>query len=288
MLYRFQAALLFVFVSLFSPARPVSAAELKQKTIEAFEEYVHTSELRMADELQSRSTFLWIDGLPKLQRDDAYEKLREGQILIQRVHNRQDQQAIEVPEGLVHHWVGVVFIPGVTLERTLAILQDYDRHQVIYAPYVRRSQLLWRDGNEFSVFLQFYRKAIITVVLNAEFRATYTSLQRGRVQSRAYSTRIVEVAKTGEHEEQEKPVGTGRGLLWRLNTYSRLQETTEGVYFQLETIALTRRVPQGLGWLINPFIERIPKESLTMLLGATRKAAVDDKKTVEAPAHPTF
>jgi hypothetical protein len=288
MLCRFQAVFLAALVWLPCLVRSASAAELKQKTIEAFEQYVHASESRMAEDLQSQSTFMWIERMPGPSRDIAYAKLREGQIEIKCLGTRQDQRAIQVPDGLVHHWVGVVFIPGATLERTLAILQDYDRHQVIYAPYVRRSQLLRRDGNEFRVFLQFYRKAIITVVLNAEFRVTYTPLQPGRMQSRAYSTRIAEVSKTGEHGEQEKPIGTGRGLLWRLNTYSRLQETTEGVYFQLEVIALTRRVPRGLGWLINPFIERIPKESLTLLLSATRKAVLGEKKTVGAPVHPTF
>jgi hypothetical protein len=78
----------------------------------------------------------------------------------------------------------------------------------------------------------------------------------------------------GQPNEREKPVRTAHGYLWRLYTYSHLEEKDGGVYFQIESIALTRRVPVGLGWLINPFVKRIPRESLSMLLSATRKAVI--------------
>jgi hypothetical protein len=34
------------------------------------------------------------------------------------------------------------------------------------------------------------------------------------------------------------------------------------VYVQLEAISLTRDFPDGLGWLIRPFVTSIPSESL--------------------------
>jgi hypothetical protein len=245
---------------------------LKQKTIDAFDRYVQASESRMSREVETGNRFLWIDGLPAPEREAAYGRLRGGQVEIRQLRTRLRDREIEVPDGLVHHWVGIVFIPGGTIERTLQVLQDYGHHQVIYAPHVRRSQLLRREGDDFTVFMQFYRKAIVAVVLNAEFRSTYTFVDHGRVQIRTQSTRIAEVDHAGDADEKEKPVGTGHGYLWRLNTYSRLQETNDGVFFQLETIALTRRVPFGWGWLVNPYVERIPKQSLSSLLGATRKA----------------
>jgi hypothetical protein len=144
-----------------------------------------------------------------------------------------------------------------------------------YGPYIRRSKLLRRDGNNFDVFLQFYRKAIITVVLDAEFQVHYAQqVDPARIQSRSYSTRIAEVENAGQPNEREKPVRKAHGYLWRLNTYSHLEEKDGGVYFQIESIALTRRVPVGLGWLINPFVKRIPRESLSMLLSSTRKAVI--------------
>jgi hypothetical protein len=36
---------------------------------------------------------------------------------------------------------------------------------------------------------------------------------------------------------------------------------------------LTRDIPAVIGWMIEPFVTGIPKESLTFTLEATRKAA---------------
>jgi hypothetical protein len=44
------------------------------------------------------------------------------------------------------------------------------------------------------------------------------------------------------------------------------------VYVQLEAISLTRDIPDGLGWLIRPFVTSIPRESLAFTLTRTREA----------------
>jgi hypothetical protein len=41
---------------------------------------------------------------------------------------------------------------------------------------------------------------------------------------------------------------------------------------QIESVSLTRAIPNGLGWLIGPFVESIPRESLEFTLRATCKA----------------
>ena len=53
---------------------------------------------------------------------------------------------------------------------------------------------------------------------------------------------------------------------------SHFQEQEGGVYVQLEAISLTRDIPDGLGWLIRPFVTSIPRESLVFTLDRTRKA----------------
>jgi len=61
------------------------------------------------------------------------------------------------------------------------------------------------------------------------------------------------------------------------------------VYIQLEAISLTRDIPEGLGWLIRPFVTTIPKESLVFTLNRTRAAldgtqgSVDPKKSSAVP-----
>jgi hypothetical protein len=50
------------------------------------------------------------------------------------------------------------------------------------------------------------------------------------------------------------------------------------VYVQLEAVSLTRDIPEGLGWLIRPFITSIPKESLMFTLSRTREALSKTQK----------
>src|SRR5712692_11462982 len=122
------------------------AAELKQETAEAFNRYVRVTEDRMAEGLRDGRTFLWVDTFPELQRDKLYTQLRQGVIVVERLETLEKEKRIRVPDGLIHHWIAVSFVPGVNLPQVLALLQDYDHHQDIYKPDVLRSRLLDADG----------------------------------------------------------------------------------------------------------------------------------------------
>jgi hypothetical protein len=244
------------------------AEQLRPETTAAFQLYVEGSEARMSDELK-RGTFLYIDGLPDNERAAAYRRLLSGEIAARAV-GAGGRTPVSVPGGLIHHWAGIVFIPGVNLERTLAFLQDYDHQSRFYAPDVQQSRLLHRDGNNFTVFLRLRKSKVVTVILNTEYDVTYSSLDINRASSLSLSTRIAEVENAGQPEESEKPVGNDSGFLWRLNSYWRFWQKDGGTYVQLEAISLTRDVPAGLGWLINPFIQSIPQGSLRFTLERTR------------------
>jgi hypothetical protein len=204
---------------------------------------------------------------------DPYERLAtrpRGELFIEPAVTREHGKDIEVPGGLIHHWVGAVFVPGATVEQAVALLQDYDRHAAIYAPTVARSRILDRDGDSFRVFLRFTMKKVITVVVNSEHQARFTRDGVDRARSRITSTRIAEVENPGTPAEREKPVGRDGGYLWRLNTYWRFLERDNGVYVECESITLTRGIPSGFGWLVGPFVTSIPRESLTFTLETTR------------------
>ena len=87
---------------------------------------------------------------------------------------------------------------------------------------------------------------------------------------RSYSTRIAELSDPGAPGEREKPVGHDNGFLWRFNNYCSIEERAEGSYVQCESVSLSRRVPVGLGWLVGPFVNSIPRESLEFTLGRIR------------------
>lgn len=252
-------------------ATPAGAAELKPSTVAAFDRYVRLTEARMAGELGDAGPFLLVDGVPAPRRGSMIETLRRGEFLIERQTTRDAGKQIDVPDGLIHHWVGLVFVPGATVDQAVTLLQDYDRHGEIYRPAVARSKLVARDGDVFRVYLRFFMKKVITVVMNSDHEARYTRPRADRAYSRIYSTRIAEVENPDTPQEREKPVGNDSGYLWRLYSYWRFLQRDGGTYVQCESISLTRGIPIGVGWLVRPFVTSIPRESLTFTLETTRK-----------------
>src|SRR4030095_10149575 len=97
------------------------------------------------------------------------------------------------------------------------------------------------------------------------------------------STRIAEVADPDTAEEREQPVGHDNGFLWRFNNYCALEERGRVTYVQCESLSLSRDIPLGLGWLIQPFVRGVPRESLEFTLGTIRKALASEEHTSELP-----
>jgi len=250
---------------------PVAAEQLTSETAAAFDHYVRLSEQRMSQELDS-GLFLRIDGLQQPHRDSEYQKLKTGEVITDHLQTLDHGAPVSVPHGLIHHWIGTIFIPGATLAQMLAFLEDYDNQYKFYAPEVQRSKLVQRNGNQFKVFLLLQKKKIITVILNTNYDVRYTLLGPDRAISDSRSTRIAEVENPGKPNESEKPAGNDSGFLWRLNSYWRFLQKDGGTYVQLEAISLTRDIPTGLNWLVSPFVTSIPQESLVFTLTHTRDA----------------
>ncbi len=239
-------------------AIPACAAELKPQTVEAFDRYIRETELRLAD----AKVFLWAD-----ESADRARRVKAGEVVVEPFRSKA---VTPVPSGLLHDWVGSVFIPGATLERTLAMVQDYDHHKDVYKPDVIGSRVISHTGNDFHIYLRLLKKKVITVVLNSEHEVRYTPLDKTRWRSVSRTTKIAEVEKAGKPEEREKPPGTGEGFLWRLNSYWRFEERDGGTWLECEAISLTRDVPTGLGWVVEPIIRDLPKVSLANTLRSTR------------------
>jgi len=254
-------------------AQPLHAEQLKQETVVAFDHYVKLSEQRMAEEVRS-GPLLRIDSLPGKDRDGALTRLRNGEVVVERIETLDQGRKISVPSGLIHHWTGTVFIPGATLAQTVTFLQDYDDRSKFYAPAVERSKLIQRNGDNFKMYMRLREKKIITIVLDTDYDITYTSLGPERTMCRSVTTRVAQVENDGQKDEFDKPVGNDSGFMWRLNTYWRMEQRNGGTYVQLEAISLSRDIPAALAWLIGPFVNRFPKESLEFTLGRTREALV--------------
>jgi hypothetical protein len=253
---------------------PVEAAELKPPAVEAFNRYVQFTEARINSQAARHEPLLWLDSLPEERRAAAYAQLHEGKVMIERLETLDGGKKIAVPGGLIHHWIGTIFVPGATLAQTLALEQDYDHHQDYFRPDVIRSKVLRHEGSDFVVQLRFHKKKIITSVLDTEHHVHYQAVDSTRAWSRSYTTRIQEVVDAGESGERLEPEGRDRGFLWRMNTYWRFEEKDGGTYVESQSISLTRDIPAGLGLLVGPLVNSIPRESLTFTLATTRAAVL--------------
>jgi hypothetical protein len=261
-----------LLIGLLAIATPAGAAELRPETLRGFKQYVQQTEERIHSEVQNIKAFLWVDGLPATRREQALERLRRGDVVIERLETRPAERAIATPGAMIHHWMGTVLIPGSTLAQVLHTIQDYDCHREYFSPEVVRSRTLQHDGNDFTIYLRLQRRKVVTAVFDTEHQVRYHRLDASHAYSESRSMRIAELDHAGEAAERALPPGDDHGFLWRLNSYWRFVETPEGVYVQCEAVSLTRDIPMGLGWLVGPFIESIPKESLNFTLRSTRAA----------------
>lgn len=246
------------------------SVELQPETLSAFDRYIVQAEQRMQAEVCPGGPFLLPDPWPVESRDQAYQQLRRSETIIEHVDGTTIMAKTQIPHGLIHHWIGIVFIPGANLATTLSLIQNYDHHQQVYSPEAQRSRLVRRDGDDFHIFLRLKKHKVTTVVLDTEYDVHFARLDAHRVYSQSHSTRIAEVQNPGGRDERDLPPGNDRGFPWALDTYWRFFEVEDGVFVQCEAISLTRNIPAGLGWLIGPIVESLPCQSLEFTLSIPR------------------
>jgi hypothetical protein len=267
-----RGAALLPAIVLLAASAPLRAAELKPETVAAFERYQRAAEAAIAADIETAERFLRILHTAPDGTRNRQDQLHKGEVAVARLQVTENGKRIPIPDGLVHHWMGAVFVPGARVADAVAMMQDYDRHAEIFRPAIARARTIDRDGDRFRIFLRFFMKKVITVVVNTESTAVFTRLTPQRTVSAIRSTRIQELESAGTPHEREKPVGRDGGYLWRLNSYWRFLEQDDGTYIECETLTLTRSIPIGFGWIVGPFVTGLPRELLAATLQTARKA----------------
>lgn len=255
------------------------SAELKPPTIAAFERYQQLAESTIETEVSSPDTFLHVLHGDEANRSKNDGLLRQGNVVIERLRATEHGRRIQVPEGLIHHWIGSIFVPDVSLHTAVEVLQDFDQHADLFKPNIARSKVIERDGERFRLALRFYMKKIVSVTVDTESVAEFTPRGPDRETSAIRSVRVHEVEYAGTPEERQKPDGRGGGYMWRMNTYWRYLERDGGIYIECEALTLSRSIPTGLGWLISPLVSSIPRDMLTSALQATRRSLVAKRES---------
>ena len=243
-----------------------ASVKLTPETASAFDRYVQLTEIKMNADLQSQH-FLRVAVTPELRA-----KLRAGELHIEPVTTLDNGKKIKAPGGLVHHWVGAMFIPNADLAGLKAAVRDYGNFKTWYKPEVIESKQIAHSGDEDDVFLRLYEKLLRVVVLNTNYHVRYSVLDPQRVHVTSHSTRIAELKDSRNTGSDEEPIGNDSGIIWRFNWYWRFEQADGGVYAEWEMISLSRELPFALRWIFKGFAEKLPKESVMNTLRGTKVA----------------
>jgi hypothetical protein len=273
---RISIALFLVCVA---GAAKFSAATLQSKTLRGWETYVQWTQKRINDELNSGTRFLRLDFKTPEDRARIRKALSAGRVFVEEVNTKDAHgKEIKAEDAMIHHWYGSILVPNVTLGTLIPWLQNYDHHSE-YFPEVERSSLVKRDGDNFKIFLRLMRKKVVTVHYNTEHSVVYRKHTGTRISSRSVADRIAELSDAGTEGEREKTPVEDSGFLWRLHSYWRFEETGEGVIVECESISLSRSIPFGFGWLVGPFVESVPRESLDTMLTSIKRGLQQTRRS---------
>lgn len=159
----------------------------------------------------------------------------------------------KVPGGLLHHWVGATLVPGARASEVVRRMQQYGDYGKWYAPDLLNARVLAQDGEHYRIAMRFREQKVVTVTLDG-VADVYWSAN----------------SSVSHMDEVRDESGEDHGFLWRMNTYWRFEQASDGVFLECEVVSLTRDVPQGLGWLVTPFLSSVPRDSLQFTLEKTR------------------
>jgi hypothetical protein len=243
-------------------------AEAPQKAVSAFDVYVNKVEARLAQQHRSVTGFL-ADAGPARKMD---ERLRQGEVIIEKLTPDKG----EVPGGMLHDWRGTAFVKGAKAADFERLMKDFGAYPQRYSPQVLQAGIVspaeTRIPDHFTATMRVKQKHVITVVLDTTYDVTYGRLDPKHGYSMSRSKKITEIEDAGTEKERALAPDKEHGFLWRLNTYWTYEERDGGLYMQIESISLTRGIPAGLGWMIGPFVESVPRDSLEFTLRNTCEA----------------
>jgi hypothetical protein len=236
--------------------------EAPAPALAAFDTYTGTVEAKLAQDHRSRVSFL----AGEAGTAEGQLRLRRGEVLIDEI------KAPGVEGAMVHDWRGSAFAPGAKAADFENLLVDYDAYPRVFAPQVLKARRLMLDGGHVQGWMRVKQKHVITVVLDTTYDGHHGGLDAQDRWSVTRSTKVEEIEGVGTSHERALTPQEDHGFLWRMNTYWTWQERDGGLYLQIESVTLSRGLPEGLAWIVQPFVESIPRESLEFTLRAASRA----------------
>lgn len=252
-------------VLLFLSALGHAQAEPSAAAVAAFNSYIRAVESRLAGQHLSQSGFL----APVVSGGQSEARLRQGELILEQL---TPSASSDLPGAMLHDWRGTAFAAGAKAADFERVMRDFNAYPQRFSPQVLQSKVISQQGDRFQVLMCVRQKHVITVVMDTAYDVAFDRLDAKHGYSISRSTRISEIDSPGTRNERALKPNEEHGFLWRLNTYWSYEERDGGLYLQIESVSLTRSIPTGLGWAIEPFVKSVPRESLEFTLRATCNA----------------
>ena len=237
-------------------------AEPAPAAVSAFNSYVSRVESRLAQQHRAQKGFL----APLAQGE---QRLRQGELIVEQL---TPATGADLPGAMLHHWRGTAFAPGAKAADFERLMKDFNAYPRYYAPQVVQAKVLTVQGDRIQAVMRVRQRHVITVVMDTAYDINFGRLDAQHGYSASRSTRISEIDSPGTRSEHALSAREEHGFLWRLNTYWSYEERDGGLYMQIESVSLTRSIPNGLGWAVGPFVKSVPRESLEFTLRSTCNA----------------
>jgi hypothetical protein len=255
---------------IFAVASGCVAEEPSAGAVAAFNSYVSGVESRLGQQHRSAEAFV-ASGVLAPQNGT---RLRGEQLIVEEL---TPSGGTALPGALLHHWRGTAFAPGATAADFERLMKDFSAYPQNFSPQVVQAKVISQRGDSLQTMMRVRQRHVITVVMDTEYDVSFGRLDERHGYSISRSTRISEIDSPGTGAERVLGSNEEHGFLWRLNTYWSYEEKDGGLYMQIESVSLTRSIPRGLGWAVQPFVESVPRESLEFTLRSTCNALRSEK-----------
>jgi hypothetical protein len=265
-------ALSLALASLIVLPTVASANELKPETLQAWNDYIAAAKTQLADQASSQQgSFLWIDREP-----ERVQKVKTGEPAVEPSIKDNPKK---IPHGLIHDWMGGIFVPNATIDDVMHVLSNYDSYKDYYKPWVANSRSLPHQDTDDMFNLVLTQKEFgVTAAIDTDNQTTTTKVDPTHVYTYSITTRVQAIDDFGKPTAHNLPQDQGPGYVWRMCTITRLEQRDGGVYMEIETMAMSRGIPFEFRWLIKPLTERLPRDTVVKTLKDTRDAVAQAKQ----------
>jgi hypothetical protein len=174
---------------------------------------------------------------------------------------------LNVPDGLIHHWLGLAFVQGATLKSVVQVARDYSSYprDVQIRRLVKGSVA---TGRRVSSVDPLKEDAGLTAVLDVRSAVEYRTQRDGSITAVSKSEEVRQVENFGKRNESLLPGCKDSGYLWRAHTLTHFVAEKDGVFIVMETLGAEPAVPHHLpAGIIDRFARRIGRKSVEGLPG---------------------